>query len=88
MSKGMTWDDIDNWLAEHNHIALYFGTDDVLRIRPDLSEEQAWEVLQQCDLDDDEGCPIFYLVEAIAERLYGEALSDEPRNDEDDAILA
>lgn len=71
MSNEMTWADIDDWLAEHYTIAFYFGTKDVLKIRPDLSEEQAWEVLQQCDLDDDEGCPIFYHVEAIAERLFG-----------------
>jgi hypothetical protein len=81
MSSAMTWADVDNWIAEQKHIAFYFGTKDVLAIRPDLTEDQAWEVLQQCNLDDYEGgCPIYYNVEAIAERLFG----PEQQDDEDD----
>ena len=80
MTSEIDWIDIHEWLAEHEKIVFVFGTDDVRRIRPDLSEDQAWEVLQECELDDDEGCPIFYHVEAIAERLFG----PEQQDDEDD----
>jgi hypothetical protein len=83
----MTLADVNAWLAEHKRIAFYFSTNDVLEIRPDLSEEQAWDVLYKCELDDDEGCPIFYHVEAIAERMYGEAPSDEHRGEDHDGLL-
>ena len=87
MSNEIDWGDIKRWLVKHKKLVFVFGTNDVLEIRPDLSEEQAWEVLQECDLDDDEGCPMFYHVEAIAERLFGEAPSDEHRGEDDDGLL-
>ena len=36
-------------LAKHHRIAAIWCTDDVRGVRPDLTEEQAWEVLQQVD---------------------------------------
>ena len=36
-------------LAKHHSIAAIWCTDDVRGIRPHLTEEQAWKVLQQVD---------------------------------------
>jgi hypothetical protein len=36
-------------LAEHHSIAAIWCTDDVRGIRPHLTEDQAWEVLQEVD---------------------------------------
>jgi hypothetical protein len=35
-------------LAERKCIAILWSTEDVQSVRPDLDEEQAWEVLQAC----------------------------------------
>jgi hypothetical protein len=36
-------------LARHHSIAAIWCTDDVRGVRPHLTEDQAWEVLQQVD---------------------------------------
>ena len=36
-------------LAKHHRIAAIWSTDDLRGIRPHLTEEQAWEVLQEVD---------------------------------------
>ena len=38
--------DIHELLAEHKAVALVFTIADVKKLRPDLTDEQAWEVLQ------------------------------------------
>jgi hypothetical protein len=38
--------DVSELLAQRREIAILWQIDDVLCIRPDLTEEQAWEVLQ------------------------------------------
>ena len=41
--------DIHNWLNEHRQIAIVWCVEDVTTVRPHLTDDQAWEVLQRCD---------------------------------------
>jgi hypothetical protein len=41
--------DIHELLTQRRQIAAIWSIEDVQQIRPDLSDDQAWEVLQQCD---------------------------------------
>jgi hypothetical protein len=71
--------DIDAVLAERRQIAHIWSIEDVQEIRPDLDEEQAWEVLQSIDHDKDAEFGITWLtVEMAAEELFGAA----PETDE------
>jgi len=66
--------DIHDLLAKHQQIAAIWGIEDVQSIRPDLSEEQAWEVLQQVDRHKDAELGITWLtLEMAAEDLFGDA---------------
>jgi hypothetical protein len=40
--------DIDDVLAQRRQIALIWSIEDVQHVRPDLSDDHAWEVLQRC----------------------------------------
>ena len=66
--------DIHEQLARNRQIAHIWGTEDVQDVRPDLSEEQAWEVLQTADrqLDSEYGLS-WSTLEIIAEDLFGDA---------------
>lgn len=44
---------IHEMLADRHEIALIWSTQDVLKVRPDLSSESAWEVLQACERQHD-----------------------------------
>ena len=44
---------LEELLAEHRLIAHIWSIEDVLEVRADLNEEQAWEVLQECDRQKD-----------------------------------
>jgi hypothetical protein len=66
--------DIHELLANHRQIAAIWGIEDVQSIRPDLSEEQAWEVLQQVDRHKDTELGVTWLtLEMAAEDLFGDA---------------
>ena len=41
--------DVHELLAKRRQIAVIWSIEDVQEVRPDLDEEQAWEVLQYCD---------------------------------------
>ena len=45
----LSLDDIHSWLNEHQQIAIIWSAEDVQSIRPDLTDDQAWEVLQRCE---------------------------------------
>lgn len=66
--------DIHDLLAERRQIARIWGIEDVQGIRPDLSEEQAWEVLQAVkdshEADIGINCSV---LECHAEMLFGDA---------------
>ncbi len=66
--------DILDLLAEHRQIAAIWSIEDVQSVRPDLSEEQAWEVLQTVDRHKDANLGITWLtLEMAAEHLFGDA---------------
>jgi hypothetical protein len=66
--------DIHVLLAERRQIALIWSIADVQSIRPDLSDEQAWEVLQDVDRHKDAELGITWLtLEMAAGHLFGDA---------------
>ncbi len=72
--SGQPETDIHQLLAERRQIAHIWGIEDVQEVRPDLSEAQAWEVLQHVDHHKDAGLGITWLtLEMAAEMLFGDA---------------
>ncbi len=60
-------------LAKHHSIADIWCTDDVRGVRPHLTEDQAWEVLQQVDdIHDAEYGINWMTLETVADDLYPE----------------
>jgi hypothetical protein len=58
-------------LAKHHSIAVIWSPDDVRRVRPRLTEEEAWAVLQQVDDDHDANCGINWTtLETTADDLF------------------
>ena len=69
-------DDIDIYalLAERKQIALIWSVEDVQEVRPDLTNEQAWEVLQQVKSDHDATIGVNWeTLEWAAQDLFGDA---------------
>jgi hypothetical protein len=65
--------DLDEVLAENNRIAHVWGISDVRQLRPDLDDDQAWEVLQAVEKRLDSNLGITWnTVEIIADELYPE----------------
>ncbi len=66
--------DIHERLAENRQIAHIWGTDDVQDVRPDLDEDQAWQVLRDVEkrLDSQYGIS-WGTIEIIADELFGPA---------------
>lgn len=70
----MNEDLIREQLAKQRQIAVLWSVDDVLELRPDLSTDQAWKVLQQAEEHHDAEIGIHWnLLTQIAEGLYGDA---------------
>jgi hypothetical protein len=66
--------DIHALLAQRRQIAAIWSIEDVQGIRPDLSEDRCWEVLQNVDRHQDAELGITWLtLEMAAEHLYGDA---------------
>jgi hypothetical protein len=40
--------DIDKVLKSRRQVAVIWSTEDTREMRPDLNDDQAWEVLQEC----------------------------------------
>ena len=58
-------------LAKQHSIAAIWCTEDVLGVRPHLTEEQAWEVLQQVDDQHDAAWGICWItLETVADDLF------------------
>lgn len=71
--------DIHEMLAENRQIALIWSVEDVQQLRPDLNDDQAWEVLQHVDRYKDADLGITWLtLEMAADQLFGDA----PETDE------
>ncbi len=63
--------DIDELLAEHQAIAIIWDIQHVKDQRPDMDDEQAWEVLQECQQCHDRlNDPMLETIRQVAERLY------------------
>ncbi len=59
-------------LAEMQTIATLWTTRDVQFYRPELTDEQAWQVLQQCQAKDPGGYKMsFRFINRIANKLFG-----------------
>jgi hypothetical protein len=69
---------INDLLAQRRQVAVIWSTEDVLGVRPDLTDDQAWQVLQQCR--DHHDCELGFnwlLIETVAEDLFPEPASTE-----------
>jgi hypothetical protein len=63
---------IHQQLAKQRQIADIWGIEDVQSVRPDLSDEQAWDVLQAVLRYRDAGIGINWeVIESHAEQLFG-----------------
>jgi hypothetical protein len=70
--------EIDNLIQEllrrQRQVAVIWCCDDVKHVRPDLTDAQAWEALQQCrEQHDCEYGFTWTLIEDVAEDLFGDA---------------
>ncbi|HJT77881.1 MAG TPA: hypothetical protein VJ739_11830 [Gemmataceae bacterium] len=64
--------DIHALLAKRRQIAAIWSVEDVRHVRPDLTDEQAWEVLQRVGRRHDAETGITWLtLEYSAEELFG-----------------
>ena len=64
---------VHDLLAKHRQIAAIWSVEDVEEIRPDLTEDQAWEVLEQVgDKDNAEYGINWTTLEIIADELFPE----------------
>jgi hypothetical protein len=66
--------DIHELLAENRQIAHIWGIEDVQGRRPDLDDDQAWQVLQTIDrrLDSEHG-NCWDTIKIVADELFGDA---------------
>jgi hypothetical protein len=63
--------DIHQWLEQHREVAIIWSVEDVQSVRPDLHDDQAWEVLQRCRHVHD--CEVGFnwlLIESVADDLF------------------
>lgn len=71
--------DIHELLARRRQIAVVWSIEDVQQVRPDLSDEQSWQVLQRANSRLDAGMGItWHILEYHADHLFGAA----PETDE------
>jgi hypothetical protein len=65
--------DIDALLADRKQIALIWSIEDVQKVRPDLTDKQAWEVLQQVKSQHDATLGVTWeTLEWVAQDLFGD----------------
>jgi hypothetical protein len=70
--------DIHELLAKRRHVAVIWSTEDVQNVRPDLDDDQAWDVLQECrDRHDCEFGFTWTLIEVVANEMFREPDDDE-----------
>ena len=69
--------DVHRILRSRRQIAVIWSVDDVLEIRPDLTEDEAWEVLQAVEDDHDANLGICWdVLEYHATCLFGPQVED------------
>jgi hypothetical protein len=63
--------DIHDLLEQRHQVAVIWGTEDILEVRPDLTEDQAWQVLQRCyDKHDCELGFTWMFIEIVADEMF------------------
>ena len=63
--------DIDRVLEQRRQVAIFWAIEDVQHVRPDLNDEQAWEVLQDCrDKHDSEWGFTWTFIKDVADDLF------------------
>ena len=63
--------DIHDVLKQRRQVAVIWSIEDVQGTRPDLNDDQAWEVLQQCERVHD--CDVGFtwlLIEIVADDMF------------------
>ena len=66
--------DIHALLSERRQIAVIWSVEDVQAIRPDLNEDQSWEVLQTVESKADASLGVTWdTLEWVAQDLFGDA---------------
>ena len=79
-------DELLEYACEDDEIAVVWSIEDVQSVRPDLSDDQAWEVLKFAQRGHDANYGINWeCLEASAEALYGyadDSTSGEGQGDE------
>lgn len=70
--------DIHSVLAKRRQIGIVWSTEDVRVLRPDLTDNQAWKVLQEVDRRHDTNLGINWLtIEIVADELFSETDSEK-----------
>jgi len=65
--------DLHDHLATRQEVAVVWAVEDVRTVRPDLNDDQAWQVLQECRRVHDCNDGFNWLfIETVAENLYPE----------------
>lgn len=63
--------DIDELLAEHRSVAMVWDIQHIKDQRPELTDAQAWEVLQECHRNRDRlNDPMLETIRQVAENLF------------------
>lgn len=69
--------DIHATLAERREIAIIWCIDDVKEVRPDLNEDQCWQVLQNVERHHDATVGISWeVLDIVAGILFGDAAKE------------
>jgi hypothetical protein len=76
----MTEIDVHKYLAQSQQIAIVWSTEDVKEVRPDLTDAQAWEVLQLVERSHDANFGICWeTLDYAAHTLYGDPTKTQHR---------
>jgi hypothetical protein len=63
--------DIHNYFHERRLVAIIWCTEDVQGRRPDLTDDQAWEVLKRCERGHDCNYGVTWdLIDWVAEEMF------------------
>lgn len=69
--------DVDHCLAQHHTIAFTWHIDDVKQQRPDLDDEQCWQVLKECRQHHNATIGMNWdVIDCVADMLFGSAPED------------
>ncbi len=70
----MTEIDVHKLLAQSSQIAIVWSIEDVKAVRPDLTDDQAWEVLQHVERRHDANLGVSWdTLDSAAHSLFGDA---------------